>query len=262
MEYNLRSRTKKNNDITNTTGIYYDYYKHIHKKFGYIAMDNIINESKVKYENIWYQNEHKTLFQMFSQLLSDEFHNIFTKGLFNIHDEVFKYFIDADNFYSYADWYNTFYDILNDAENKMCVLNMVPRTTQFIQIIHQFHILHEMKLQEHYKNKKKFVKSAIVMVKVKHIRALHLLINRNYYKIFSFKLIPILKTIYNNRFKHINDINTFIIPSGDFDKNRCDYLILALKTFKKGPFGHAHFIGSVLNRLFCKDIALYICDFI
>ena len=60
----------------------------------------------------------------------------------------------------------------------------------------------------------------------------------------------------------MNDINTFIIPSGDFDKDRCDYLLLALKTFKKGPLGQCHFIGSVLNRLFCKDIALYICEFI
>ena len=260
MDYKLR--TKKNKDITYVTDTYYDFKLHIYKHFGHDSICKIIDKTQVKYENIWYQNEHKTLFIMFSQLLSDEFHNIFTKGLFNIHDEVFKYFIDANNFYSYADWYNTFYDILSDAENNICVLNMVPRTTQFIQIIHQFDALHKIKLNQHYKNKKKFVKSAIVMAKVKHIRALHLFINRNYYKLFSFKLIPILKTIYNNRFKHMDDINTFIIPSGDFDKNRCDYLLLALKTFKKGPFGHCHFIGSVLNRLFCKDIALYICDFI
>ena len=260
MDYKLR--TKKNNDITNPTGIYYDFKQHIFNHFGHDSICKIIDKIQVKYQNIWYHTEHKTLFIMFSQLLSDEFHNIFTKGLFNIHDEVFKYFIDADNFYSYADWYNTFYDILNDAENKICVLNMVPRTTQFIQIIHQFDALHKIKLNQHYKNKKKFVKSAIVMAKVKHIRALHLFINRNYYKLFSFKLIPILKTIYNNRFKHMDDINTFIIPSGDFDKDRCDYLLLALKTFNKGPFGQCHFIGSVLNRLFCKDIALYICDFI
>jgi len=260
MKYNLR--TKKHNDITNVTDKYYDYKQHFNKNFGNDSIKIIIDKIQVKYQDIWYQNEDKTLFQMFSQLLSDEFHNIFTKGLFNIHDEVFKYFIDADNFYSYGDWYNAFYEVLSDAENKICGLNMVPRTTQFTQIIDKFDALHEIKLKQHLKNKIKFVKSAMVMAKVQHIRALHLYINRNYYKLFSFKTIPILKTIYNNRFKHMNDINTFIIPSGDFDKDRCDYLLLALKTFKKGPLGQCHFIGSVLNRLFCKDIALYICEFI
>lgn len=262
MEYNLRSRTKKHNNTIIPSGVYYDYYKHIHKKFGYIAMDNIINESKVKYETIWNNTEKHKRFQIFSQLLSEEFHNIFTKGIFNIHDEVYNYFRQANNFSDYTDWSNTIYDVFSDAENNMCIQNKQPTTRNFIVIIRQFHTLHEMKLQEHYKNKKKFIKSAIVMVKVQHIRALHLFINRNYYKIFSFKLIPFIQNFYNNRFKHMNDINTFIIPSGDFDKNRCKYLLLSINTFKKGPLGHAHFIGLVLNRLFCKDIALYICDFI
>ena len=51
------------------------------------------------------------------------------------------------------------------------------------------------------------------MAKVKHVRSLHLFINRYYYEIFSFKCIPLLNNIYTNRDKHINDIISFIIPS-------------------------------------------------
>lgn len=260
MEYNLR--TAKNNEITNTSGIYYNYAQYITHHYGTNAVNKIIQKTQAKYTQIWNITHNTKLFQIFSHLIYEQFHKIFTKGLFNIHHEVFEYFCDPSNFINYQEWYDTFYDVLRNAENNYYPPHMQPHPRLFIMLIGQFHALHEIEVNQHYNNKKIFVRTAIIMAKVKIIRSLHLFVNRNYYKIFSFSIISILKTIHHNTFKHINDITTFIIPSGHFDIDKLQYLNLAITTFKKGSHRHSHFIGSILNRLFCKDIALYICHFI
>jgi len=269
MNYKLRSNK---NGITNKfmhkfmhkfmQPTYYNYIKHMNDRFGIDAMNVIIKKTRTHYTNIWGNDEDKKIRIIFILLLKEHFYSIFPKGLFNIHDEVLNYFTDDYNFYGYAEWYNIFYDILRDAEYQICDLNNTQRTDTFREFINKFDTLYNTAIDELYKKKKKFIHSAVVMAKVKHVRSLHLFINRYYYEIFSFKCIPLLNNIYTNRDKHINDITSFIIPSYDFDKEQRNYLLLTLTTIKKGPFGMSHFIGCVLNRLFYKDIALYICDFI
>ena len=161
------------------------------------------------------------------------------------------------NFRSYRYWYKDFYKELDHIENH----TKNTRTTDFRRIINKFDTLYQNNKNELYNQRKRVIKTAVTIEKVKFARSLHLFLNRYYHKIFSFHHVKLLKGIYVSRHNHINDINAFY-PSGNFNKDECKYLLLAVTTLKKGPFGFAHFIGCVLNRLFCKDIALYVCDFI
>jgi hypothetical protein len=238
-----------------------NYVQYMKSRFGDKVWEKAVNITRNKHIKIWKKTEDIKLLKIVEQLLQTEFNNIFSQFLLKVQDQymmyIYSYYTDISNFRSYRDWYQNFYDELDNIENH----TKNTRTTNFRLIINKFDTLYQNKKNELYKQQKKFIKTAMIMVKVKYARSLHLFTNRYYHKIFSFHNVKFLKLLYVNRDKHINNLNAFY-PSGDFNKDECKYLLLAVTTLKKGPFGFAHFIGCVLNRLLCKDIALYVCDFI
>ena len=240
-----------------------NYVQYMDNHFGAKVWEKVINITRNKHIKIWNKTEDVKVFNIFEQLIQTEFNNIFSLFLLHHlhHDQdrkyIYSYYTDVSNFRSYRYWYKDFYKELDHIENH----TKITRTTIFRLIINKFDALYQNKKNELYKQRKQFIKTAMIMAKVKHVRSVHLFINRYYHKIFSFHHVKFLKQFYVNRDTHINELNAFY-PSGNFNKDECKYLLLTLTTIKKGPFGFAHFIGCVLNRLFCKDIALYVCDFI
>ena len=240
-----------------------NYLLYMISHFGAKACDKFVRITPKKHIKIWDKTEDVKLLKIVEQLLQTEFNNIFSQILLKLQDQymmyIYSYYTDISNFRSYPDWYKKFYDELDNIENH----TKNTRTTNFRRIINKFDTLYQNKKNELYKQRKQFIQKAVTIEKVKFIRSLHLFLNRYYHKIFSFHHVQLqlLKSIYVHRDKHINNLNV-LYPSGNFNKDECKYLLLAVTTLKKGPFGFAHFIGCVLNRLLCKDIALYVCDFI
>jgi len=106
--------------------------------------------------------------------------------------------------------------------------------------------------------------------KVKGIRGLFLVLNREKYKHFSFSKEDIkfwrIASIKNSEFETNLNKEIFLIKTKNIltqkDNEEIQYYNLVLKTLNKYDKNYGKFIGLVLNRLFCSNISLYIRDFI
>lgn len=106
--------------------------------------------------------------------------------------------------------------------------------------------------------------------RVKGIRGLFLVLNREKYKHFSFSKEDIkfwrIASTKNREFETNLNKEIFLIKTKNIltqkDNEEIQYYNLVLKTLNKYDKNYGKFIGLVLNRLFCSNISLYIRDFI
>ena len=106
--------------------------------------------------------------------------------------------------------------------------------------------------------------------KVKGVRCLFLFLNREKYPQFSFKeenikfwrIATIKSSVFEMDLKQeISFINTKAKITKK-DKEIIKYFSTVLKTLNKYDKNYGKHLGLVLNRLFCRNMSLYIRDFI
>tara|TARA_Y100000389_G_C17376300_1_gene471842 strand:- start:277 stop:666 length:390 start_codon:yes stop_codon:yes gene_type:complete len=106
--------------------------------------------------------------------------------------------------------------------------------------------------------------------KIKGIRGLFLVLNREKYKYFSFSKENIkfwrIASIKNREFETNLNKEIYLIKTKNIltqkDNEEIQYYNLVLKTLNKYDKNYGKFIGLVLNRTFCINISFYIRDFI
>ena len=96
-----------------------------------------------------------------------------------------------------------------------------------------------------------------------HVNKMFKYIYANFHILFNFtpKIKKLIKEIEKKKFEFINDINE-CLHCGKYTRKQKHYLLSALKTFNRKMPQRSHFIGNVLNRVFIKDVALHITEFI
>lgn len=106
--------------------------------------------------------------------------------------------------------------------------------------------------------------------KIQSIRALFLFLNREKYAQFSFDIENMrfwkIATAKNSEFKKdLNEEITLIETKSEMseqDKELVKYYNIVLKTLEKYDKNYGKTIGLTLNRIFCRNISLYIRNFI
>ena len=113
------------------------------------------------------------------------------------------------------------------------------------------------------KNEKLFITKYIRISKIIHITKVFRYINTNYENIFSFneKNIRFLKVMKTKREILLADLNNFL-KTMKLSKSQKKRIILAQNMLNIQNPNMSNEIGNVLNRLFIKDIALNICEYI
>ena len=128
------------------------------------------------------------------------------------------------------------------------------------------------------KNKKKykFILNSIKLVKLNnyidrytkiarfnHVNKMFKYIYANFHILFNFtpKIKILIKEMEKKKIEFINEIND-CLHYGKYTRKQKHYLLSALKTFNRKIPQRSHFIGNVLNRVFIKDVALHITEFI
>ena len=97
--------------------------------------------------------------------------------------------------------------------------------------------------------------------KTKTIRALYLYINRVKPYIFSFKNEKLWSSAKRKQIVFSNSLN-YYLTLNDLTIEEIRYYRLLLRTLEKYDSSYGITIGLVLNRLFCRDIAWTIREFI
>lgn len=106
--------------------------------------------------------------------------------------------------------------------------------------------------------------------KIQSIRALFLFLNREKYLQFSFDRENMrfwkIATAKSSEFKKdLNEEITLIETKSEMseqDKELVKYYNIVLKTLEKYDKNYGKTIGLILNRIFCRNISLYIRNFI
>jgi hypothetical protein len=114
------------------------------------------------------------------------------------------------------------------------------------------------------KTEKIFITKYIRISKIIHITKVFRYINENYEKnIFSFneKNIRFLKVMKTKREILLADLNNFL-KTMKLSKSQKKRVLLAQKILNIQNPNMCNEIGNVLNKLFIKDVALNICEYI
>ncbi len=124
----------------------------------------------------------------------------------------------------------------------------------------------------YYYNKKKqyFISKYIVLTHLEQLYPIFTLINRNYYNIYSFDTtrLSFLKDLHESSIGFISSIRHTLHYGNliKYNKTEHQYMNTMITTFLKTTnlisSNYSKFIGHVLTRLFYKDIALTITDYI
>jgi len=111
--------------------------------------------------------------------------------------------------------------------------------------------------------KKQFLKKYIRISKIIHITHLFRYINDNYTNIFSFneKTIRFIKAMKTKREMLLADTHNFL-KTNKLSKSQKKRIILAQHILNIQNPNMSNAIGNVLNRIFIKDVALNICEYI
>lgn len=168
---------------------------------------------------------------------------------------------------------NSAYDYQQN--NQIDVENIRFIKEQYLSGLHKLRILYSIAKVEYDKEysfrKRQYINKYVIMSRLENIRPLFLYINKNYYKLFDFTnsyksfLRNILHQITNNS-QIITDLLNSSICDIKFNKSERNYMILANKTLQKTcnliNSKYTYKVGLVLNRLFNKDIALTITEYL
>ena len=117
---------------------------------------------------------------------------------------------------------------------------------------------HKSKLE-----KQNYITTYIQISKIIHITQLFRYINDNYQTIFSFnvKNIEFLKVFQGIKIKILSDIQ-IMLKTTKLSKSQKKRILLAQDMLNIQNPNMCNEIGNVLNRIFIKDIALIICEYI
>ena len=102
-----------------------------------------------------------------------------------------------------------------------------------------------------------------MIARIKQIGKIYEYINKNYLNIFSFnkKMIELLNVIYNKRDEYRISITNYRTTHKLSKSEKKIIKIAETQINTKSP-NMSNEIGNVLNRIFIKDIALYITEYI
>lgn len=117
---------------------------------------------------------------------------------------------------------------------------------------------HKSKLE-----KQNYITTYIQISKIIHITQLFRYINDNYQTIFSFnvKNIEFLKVFQGIKIKILSDIQ-IMLKTTKLSKSQKKRILVGQQIMNKQNPNMCNEIGNVLNRIFIKDIALIICEYI
>ena len=126
---------------------------------------------------------------------------------------------------------------------------------------------YKTKYDEH---KSHFISKYIMLGHLNQLYPIYTLINRDYYNIYSFDTtrITFLKTIKHSCIGFIESIELALSPFNKikYNKTEREHMKKIITIFEKTQSllgtSNSNFIGCILTRLFCKDIALAISDYI
>lgn len=159
--------------------------------------------------------------------------------------------------------------------NKVDIENIKYIKKDYMNGLDKLRILYSIAKDEYDKEysfrKRQYINKYVIMSRLENIRPLFLYINKNYYKLFDFTnsyksfLQDVLHQTKNN-----SQIITDLLNSSKYDiklnKTERNYMILTNKTLQKTcnliNSKYTHKVGLVLNRLFNKDIALTITEYL
>jgi len=111
--------------------------------------------------------------------------------------------------------------------------------------------------------KHQYIEKYGMIARIKQIGKICEYVNTNYFKIFSFhnKIIELLNVIYKKRDEYITSIDEFK-NTHKLSKSEKKILKIAQNQINTKTPSMSNEIGNVLNRLFIKDVALHICEYI
>lgn len=229
--------------------------------------------------NCWnHRGEKKFQFiELLIHFIYDQFDNIFySDSKFwmikdNIITDITNFLHENTNIAEYA-WKGIFQQYINESfhddhgDNRIQIRDYYLK--QLSDFIKQFDIF-IIKYNINYENcKKKFIIKYKTINHMKNLRPILLFMNRNFYHIFSFSKVTLIKCISTKtRMFHETIVSHLTSPLISYDTNETHYLKLMLSTMRLTSDliitkNHFNFVGLVLNNLFCKDIALCITDYI
>ena len=111
--------------------------------------------------------------------------------------------------------------------------------------------------------KQQYIEKYGMIARIKQIGKICEYVNTNYFKIFSFhnKIIELLNVIYKKRSEYITSIDNYK-NTHKLSKSEKKILKIAQNQINTKTPSMSNEIGNVLNRLFIKDVALHICEYI
>jgi hypothetical protein len=111
--------------------------------------------------------------------------------------------------------------------------------------------------------KQQYIEKYGMIAKIKQIGKICEYVNKNYNKIFSFhnKIIELLNVLYQKRSEYITSIDNYK-NTHKLSKSEKKILKIAQNQINTKIPNMSNEIGNVLNRLFIKDVALHICEYI
>ena len=111
--------------------------------------------------------------------------------------------------------------------------------------------------------KQQYIEKYGMIARIKQIGKICEYVNKNYNKIFSFhnKIIELLNVLYQKRSEYITSIDDYK-NTNKLSKSQKKILKIAQNQINTKTPNMSNEIGNVLNRLFIKDVALHICEYI
>ncbi len=116
--------------------------------------------------------------------------------------------------------------------------------------------------------KQRFSSKYIIINHIEHVLPIFLFINNHYYNIYSFstKWVSFQTDMIEFSTRIIQNIKAQLTNPVKYNNSEQRYMNIAIATLEKTKHiisvKHSKFIGSILTRLFYKDIALTITDYI
>ena len=223
------------------------------------SIECLLNKAKKKMMNEFNKEEFQKNKEIFEEVLNSETDKLFTldfQEMCEWDNETMIYFANTKNFYSYADWSNTLRDIIPRTHCESMKYKKIMNN-----IYEEINKKEDVLIRDLTKKKNQEMRRCIIMTKAKYFRKMYLYINRNYYKMFSFSRYQLFKGFAIKSDEIIQCLNGHTDTDMDTDK----YLRKVIQICDNYKFEHGEhgkMIGCVLNRLFCKDIALNIRGFI
>lgn len=202
--------------------------------------------------------------EIFANVLDQNFEKIFANEVMDDEHE-FDYYSSASNFNNYNWWVYEFKNYINNKiENNYTKSEQNKYKTQFKKQIDKFYTIYMTVLEYHVhletQKKDKFIENYMVIANIQYMASIIDFINSNYNEIFTFKYLTLFQVILKKKIQFIENINEYL-DSNEFTRKQCKILLDAKKTFEYQP-KRTILIGCVLNRIFIKDIALIIGDYI